>query len=61
MGAQTEKPLSWGRGMTAYLPKQVKLFADGAIYSQAMQISQGYRRHSADSGHPVERFARHHA
>jgi len=29
--------------MTAYLPKQVKLFADGAIYSQAMQVSAATR------------------
>jgi predicted amidohydrolase YtcJ len=42
VGAETEKLLGWGQGMTAYLPKQVKLFADGAIYSQAMQVSQGY-------------------
>jgi len=42
VGAETEKLLSWGQGMTAYLPKQVKLFADGAIYSQAMQVSAGY-------------------
>ncbi|MCX5956947.1 MAG: amidohydrolase family protein [Cyanobacteria bacterium] len=42
VGAETEKLLGWGRGMTAYLPKQVKLFADGAVYSQAMQVSQGY-------------------
>jgi hypothetical protein len=28
--------------MTAYLPKQVKLFADGAIFSQAMQVTAGY-------------------
>ncbi|MBP6597373.1 MAG: amidohydrolase family protein, partial [Arenimonas sp.] len=32
----------WGSGMTSYLPKQVKLFADGAIFSQAMQVTQGY-------------------
>jgi len=42
VGVETEKLLSWGEGMTAYLPKQVKLFADGAIYSQAMQVSAGY-------------------
>jgi predicted amidohydrolase YtcJ len=42
VGAETEKLLGWGQGMTSYLPKQVKLFADGAIYSQAMQVSQGY-------------------
>jgi predicted amidohydrolase YtcJ len=40
---ETEKLLSWGQGMTAYLPKQVKLFADGAIYSQAMQVTAGYK------------------
>ena len=28
--------------MIAYLPKQVKLVAHGAIYSQAMQVSKGY-------------------
>jgi predicted amidohydrolase YtcJ len=39
---ESEKLLSWGRGLTAYLPKQVKLFADGAIFSQAMQMKTGY-------------------
>lgn len=39
---QSEKILEWGRGMTAFLPKQVKLFADGAIFSQAMQVRDGY-------------------
>ncbi len=39
---ESEKILAWGRGMTAYLPKQVKLFADGAIFSQAMQVNGGY-------------------
>ena len=43
VGEETEKLLSWGHGMTAYLPKQVKLFADGAIYSQAMQVTAGYK------------------
>jgi predicted amidohydrolase YtcJ len=43
VGKETEKLLSWGQGMTAYLPKQVKLFADGAIYSQAMQVTAGYK------------------
>ena len=38
VGQATEQLLGWGNGMTAYLPKQVKLFADGAIYSQAMQL-----------------------
>jgi len=39
---ESEKLLTWGQGMTAYLPKQVKLFADGAIFSQAMQVKAGY-------------------
>ncbi|MEB3321350.1 MAG: amidohydrolase family protein [Synechococcaceae cyanobacterium] len=42
VAAETTKLLSWGRGMTAFLPMQVKLFADGAIFSQAMQVSEGY-------------------
>ena len=39
---ETQKILSWGRGMTAMVPGQVKLFADGAIYSQLMQLKDGY-------------------
>lgn len=39
---ESEKFRTWGRGMTAYLPKQVKLFADGAIFSQLMQMKDGY-------------------
>jgi len=39
---ETEKVLAWGEGMTAYVPKQVKLFSDGAIYSQAMKMLDGY-------------------
>lgn len=42
VAAETEKFLDWGKGMTAYLPRQVKLFADGAIFSLAMQVSGGY-------------------
>lgn len=42
MIAETEKLLDWGEGKTAFLPKQVKLFADGAIYSLAMQVSEPY-------------------
>lgn len=40
--AESEKFLAWGQGMTAYLPRQAKLFADGAIFSQAMQMNGGY-------------------
>ena len=40
--AETEKLLTWGEGNTAFLPRRVKLFADGAIYSQAMQLRDPY-------------------
>lgn len=40
--AATEQLLTWGKGRTAYLPKQVKLFCDGAIFSQLMQMKGGY-------------------
>lgn len=39
---QTQALLSWGAGRTAFLPGQVKLFADGAIYSQLMQMTVPY-------------------
>lgn len=42
VAAETEKFLDWGKGMTAYLPKLMKLFANGAIFSLAMQVSRGY-------------------
>ncbi|MGA8054713.1 MAG: amidohydrolase [Burkholderiales bacterium] len=37
-----EQVLSWGRGRTWYLPKQVKFLTDGAIYSQLMMMKDGY-------------------
>lgn len=40
--AETEALLGWGEGKTAFLPRQVKLFADGAMYSLAMQVSKPY-------------------
>ena len=40
--AETEKLLPLATGNTAFLPKQVKLFADGAIFSQLMQMQEGY-------------------
>ena len=40
--AESDKLLGWGQGMTAYMPKQVKLFADGAIFSQLMQMKVPY-------------------
>lgn len=42
MIGETEKLLDWGDGMTSFLPKQVKLFSDGGIYSQSMQMREGY-------------------
>lgn len=40
--AETEKLASWYSGMTSLAPKQAKLFADGAIYSQLMQVRDPY-------------------
>ncbi|GAA5314869.1 MAG: amidohydrolase [Candidatus Pelagadaptatus aseana] len=42
MVLETEKMLAWGEGMSRFLPKQVKLFADGAMFSQLMQMQDGY-------------------
>lgn len=42
MLAETRKPLAWGSGRARWLPGQVKLFNDGAIYSQLMQMKDGY-------------------
>lgn len=42
---ETEKVLSWGQGMTSMLPRQIKLFADGAVYSQLMQTREPYLDH----------------
>ncbi|OBV12162.1 amidohydrolase [Erythrobacter dokdonensis] len=39
---ETEKLASWYGGMTGMTTKQVKLFADGAIYSQLMQVREPY-------------------
>jgi predicted amidohydrolase YtcJ len=38
----TEAYLSWGAGNVAWLPKQVKLFCDGAIFSLLMQVEEPY-------------------
>ena len=35
---ETEKVLGWGQGMTVMMPRAIKLFTDGAIYSLAMQL-----------------------
>ena len=57
--AESDKFLGWGQGMTAYLPKQVKLFADGAIFSQAMQMRAPYTDgHRGEWMMDLEFFAR---
>lgn len=38
MITESERLMDWGKGRTAFLPKQCKLFADGAMFSQAMQM-----------------------
>lgn len=40
--AQSEALASWYGGMTSLAPRQAKLFADGAIYSQLMQVRDPY-------------------
>ena len=40
--AETEKLFALAEGMTEFIPRQVKLFADGAMFSQLMQMSEGY-------------------
>lgn len=39
---ETEKTLEWGQGMTSMMPRTIKLFADGAVYSQFMQLREPY-------------------
>jgi predicted amidohydrolase YtcJ len=39
---KTEAHLSWGTGRVEYLPNHIKLFADGAMYSQNMVLRDGY-------------------
>jgi predicted amidohydrolase YtcJ len=40
--AEAQKPLAWGSGRSRWLPKQIKFLTDGAIYSQLMQMRDGY-------------------
>ena len=40
--AESQKLSAWYGGMTSLAPMQAKLFADGAIYSQLMQVRQPY-------------------
>lgn len=39
---KTQEIQTWGEGMSRFLPKQIKLFSDGAVFSQLMQMSEGY-------------------
>lgn len=39
---KTQEVQTWGEGMSRFLPKQIKLFSDGAVFSQLMQMSEGY-------------------
>lgn len=39
---EVEKQAGWAAGMSRFLPGQVKLFADGAIFSQLMKMQDGY-------------------
>ena len=39
---EAKKLLEWGEGKVEYLPNRIKLFADGAMYSQNMILSEGY-------------------
>jgi predicted amidohydrolase YtcJ len=56
---ETEKTLGWGQGMTAMMPRAIKLFADGAIYSQAMQVRDAYLDgHHGEWIMPPEDFAK---
>src|SRR5690606_10958696 len=40
--SEGEKTLGWGSGRTVMVPKQIKLFADGAVSSQLMQMRDPY-------------------
>ncbi len=42
MIAETRKVLDWGSGRVRFLPQQIKFLLDGAIYSQLMQMRDGY-------------------
>lgn len=38
----TRSYLEWGQGKVEWLPQQIKLFSDGAIFSQLMQVQAPY-------------------
>ena len=39
---ETNDLLSWGSGRVEFIPKHIKLFSDGAMYSQNMVLRDGY-------------------
>ncbi|MFY0641299.1 MAG: amidohydrolase [Bermanella sp.] len=39
---KTAEIQTWGDGMSRYYPKQIKLFSDGAVFSQLMKMRDGY-------------------
>jgi predicted amidohydrolase YtcJ len=48
---------SWGSANSRYYPKQVKMFSDGAIFSQLMQMKEGYiDGHQGEWLTPPEKF-----
>jgi predicted amidohydrolase YtcJ len=57
--AQSRQLASWYAGMTSLAPNQAKLFADGAIFSQRMQLRQPYLdQHTGDWMMDVDVFDR---
>jgi len=57
--AATEEMIQGMSGHTAFLPKQVKLFTDGAIFSQLMQMQDGYTdKHQGEWMMMPENYAR---
>ena len=39
---EAQSQTEWGEGNLSYLTKQIKLFSDGAMYSQNMMMRDGY-------------------
>lgn len=40
--SEAQSYLTWGKGKVRWLPNQIKLFADGAVFSQLMQVKEPY-------------------
>ncbi|HSG61990.1 MAG TPA: amidohydrolase [Pseudomonadales bacterium] len=58
MASKADKLIdSWGSANSRYYPKQVKMFSDGAIFSQLMQMKDGYLDgHHGEWLTPPEKF-----